>query len=98
MNIFNTPSDFLDFSVNNYPSRNIKKILRHIFIIISQITILIANIFIGSIQWTNHFVKNGYGKNIDELKLFLNNNLKPTKNISLLFNMLVAHLFNLKIL
>ena len=25
MNIFNTPTDFLDFSVNNYPSRNIKK-------------------------------------------------------------------------
>ncbi len=79
MNIFNTPTDFLDFSVNNYPSRNIKKNFEAYF----------YNYFINNnfdsqytylpIQWTNYFVKNGYGKNIDELKVFLNNNLKPNQ-------------------
>ena len=35
------------------------------------------------------FSKNNYGKNIDDLKLFIRKNLDSNKNILLLFNMLV---------
>ena len=79
MNILNTPSDFLDFSVNNYPSRNIKKNFEAYFYNYFTDNNFYSEYTYIPIQWTNHFVKNGYGKNVDELKAFLNNNLKSNK-------------------
>lgn len=79
MKILDTPKEFLDFSVKNYPSSNIKKNFEAYFFdnfiksnISSQYTYI-------PIQWTNYLVNKNYGKNIDDLKTFLRNNLSHTE-------------------
>ena len=77
MNILNTPNEFLDFSVINYPNFNEKPGFEAYF----------YNYFISKkikseytyipIQWTNYFVQQNYGKDIDKLKFFLEKNLSP---------------------
>jgi len=78
MNILNTPNEFLDFSVINYPNFNEKPGFEAYF----------YNYFISNkikseytyipIQWTNYFVQHNYGKDIEKLKNFLRKNLSPT--------------------
>lgn len=79
MKILDTPKEFLDFSVKNYPSSNVKKNFEAYFFdnftksnFKSQYTYL-------PIQWTNYLVNKNYGKNIDDLKKFLSNNLSHTQ-------------------
>ena len=77
MNVLNTPNEFLDFSVINYPNFNEKPGFEAYF----------YNYFISNkiksdytyipIQWTNYFVQQNYGKNIEKLKLFIEKNLSP---------------------
>ncbi len=78
MNILNTPDEFLDFSVLNYPNFNEKPGFEAYFYdyfiskkIKSEYTYI-------PIQWTNYFVKQNYGKDIEKLKNFLKKNLSPT--------------------
>lgn len=79
MKILDTPKEFLDFSVKNYPSSNVKKNFEAYFFdnfiksnFKSQYTYI-------PIQWTNYLVNKNYGKNIDDLKKFLSNNLSHTQ-------------------
>jgi hypothetical protein len=78
MNILNTPDEFLDFSVLNYPNFNEKPGFEAYFYdyfiskkIKSEYTYI-------PIQWTNYFVKQNYGEDIEKLKNFLKKNLSPT--------------------
>jgi len=80
MNILTTPDEFLDFSVLNYPNFNSKPGFETYFYnyfhrkkVESQYTYI-------PVQWTNYFVKQNYAKDINPLKIFLENNLLPNKN------------------
>ena len=79
MNLLNTPSEFLDFSIINYPSGNNKKNFEAYFYEYFTKNNVNSKYTYIPIQWTNYLVKNNYGRNIDDLKLFLNKNLDSNK-------------------
>lgn len=79
MNLLNTPSEFLDFSIINYPSGNNKKNFEAYFYEYFTKNNVNNKYTYIPIQWTNYLVKNNYGRNIDDLKLFLNKNLDSNK-------------------
>ena len=79
MKILSTHSDFLDFSVKKYPSRNIKKNFEAYFYDYFKKSEVDSRYTYIPIQWTNYLVKNNYGKDIEELRKFILNNLKSSE-------------------
>ena len=79
MNVLNTPSEFLDFSIINYPSGNNKKNFEAYFYEYFKKNNINSKYTYIPIQWTNYLVKNNYGRDIDDLKIFLNKNLESNK-------------------
>ena len=79
MGILNTHLDFMDFSVNKYPSRNIKQNFEAYFYEYFKKSKFDSGHTYIPIQWTNYLVQNNYGKNIDGLKTFLRENLNSSK-------------------
>ena len=79
MKTLKVPKEFLDFTIINYPSGNINKNFEAYFYnYFSKNNFDNEYIYIP-IQWTNYLVKNNYGKNIDDLKLFIRKNLDSNK-------------------
>ena len=84
--IINVPKEFMDMSVINYPphqkSMNIEAKL---FLEISKNDArLNSNLSYLPIQWTNYLVKNGYGKNVKDLQLYINSLPKNKKYFSVI--------------
>jgi len=78
MNFLNTPDEFLDFSVINYPNFNEAPGFEAYFYDYFFSNKIKSDYTYIPIQWTNYFVKQNYGKDIEKLKNFLKKNLSPT--------------------
>jgi len=77
MNFLNTPDEFLDFSVINYPNFNEAPGFEAYFYDYFFSNKIKSDYTYIPIQWTNYFVKQNYGKDIEKLKNFLKKNLSP---------------------
>lgn len=75
MNILDTPNEFLDFSIQNYPTGNYKKNFEAYFYNYFYENYSGTEYTYIPIQWTNYLVKNNYGKELDDLLFFLNSKL-----------------------
>lgn len=77
MNILSTPDEFLDFSVINYPNFNKTPGFEAYFYDYFFSKKIRSDYTYIPIQWTNYFVQQNYGKDIEKLKNFLKKNLSP---------------------
>ena len=68
--IENIPKSFLDLSVQGYPIHNKSIGIEEYFYKFFKNKNIETDLTYLPIQWTNYFVKNKYGKEIDELKNF----------------------------
>ena len=79
MNILETPNQYKDFSIPNYPQLNNKKNFEGFFYDFFTENNVECEFTYIPIQWTNYLVSNGYGKNIEDLQNFLSKNLESDK-------------------
>ncbi len=79
MNILKTPKEFLDFSVPNYPSLNSNKNFESYFYDYFLDNSFDSQLTYIPVQWTNLLINRNYGKEIDDLKDFLNTNIEKNK-------------------
>ncbi len=75
----NIPKKFLDFSVRNYPVENHRKNFEAYFHDYFYENNISSEYNYIPIQWTNYFVKNNYGKDLDEIKNFLKQYIDKSK-------------------
>ena len=74
-----TPIQFLDFSINNYPTGNKHENFESYFYNFYTSQNLEHEYTYIPIQWTNYLVKNNYGANLDNLSNFISKNTKKNK-------------------
>jgi len=79
MNILDTPNEFLDFSIHNYPTGNNKKNFESYFYNYFIENYTLAEYTYIPIQWTNYLIKNNFGKELSDLLNFLNKNLNKNQ-------------------
>ncbi len=75
----NTHKSYLDFSIPNYPPRNKSKNFEAYFYDYFKDNKFDTDYIYIPVQWTNYLISKNYGKNIEELKKFIHNNLEANK-------------------
>jgi len=75
----NIPKKFLDFSVRNYPVENRRKNFEAYFHDYFYKNNISSEYNYIPIQWTNYYVKNNYGKDLDEVNNFLDKFIDKSK-------------------
>tara|TARA_B100001057_G_C22765154_1_gene917365 strand:- start:47 stop:922 length:876 start_codon:yes stop_codon:yes gene_type:complete len=79
LSLLNTHKSYLDFSIPNYPPRNKSKNFEAYFYDYFKDNKFDTDYIYIPVQWTNYLISKNYGKNIEELKKFIHNNLEANK-------------------